>query len=93
MYKLINSIVAIWNLSLQILKFLTNSHYALTYILDDCQTWITYQDVILVISISRIPKIFMKKNILSGYEKSCGVIVFMKDGYVSVITPPDMVIT
>jgi len=67
-YELINSIVAIWNLSLQILKFLTNSHYALTYILDNCQTWITNQDVILVISISRIPKDFMKKIYYPGME-------------------------
>jgi hypothetical protein len=52
-----------------------------------------YKNVILVISIALITKIFMKKNILSGYEKSCGVIVVMKDGSVAVIAPPDMVIT
>ncbi|MCC5640671.1 hypothetical protein LC593_33550 [Nostoc sp. CHAB 5844] len=93
MYELINSIVAIWNLYLQIIKFLTNSHYALSYIPDDCQQWIIDKNVILVISIALRAKILMKKNILSGYEKSCGVIVVMEDGSVSVIAPPDIIIT
>lgn len=93
MYELINSIVAIWSLSIKLIKFLTSSHSARSYIPDDCQRWMTNNNVILVVGIALTSKILMKKNIQSGYEKPCGVVVVIKDGSISVIALPDVVIT
>jgi hypothetical protein len=38
-------------------------------------------------SVAIKPKVLMKKNILSGYEKSSGVIVVIKDGSTLAIEP------
>ncbi|BAY17478.1 hypothetical protein NIES2109_11950 [Nostoc sp. HK-01] len=53
----------------------------------------TNNNVILVVGIALTSKILMKKNIQSGYEKPCGVVVVIKDGSISVIALPDVVIT
>lgn len=89
----ISKIVIIVNSSLQNFKFFTNINYALSQLISIFQNWVAGKYVILITSIILRKNFLMKKNILSGYEKSCGVTVVMEDGSVSVINPSDRIIT